>query len=117
MSNDRNAGGLEDPVQRVDRLLFCRSFHSKLSPVGGLVRTKAQSQDRRVATIVNRDLTRDTSSLDTPGHDDISEACPLTLARLAAHPNEVSRFEPKPAGPPDAGTQNPVFTRLCRPCN
>src|SRR5690606_7718840 len=36
VSNDRDAGGLEDLVQRFDRLFFCRSFHSKLSPVGGL---------------------------------------------------------------------------------
>ena len=33
MSDDRNAGGLEDRVQRFDRLFFCRSFHSKLFPV------------------------------------------------------------------------------------
>jgi hypothetical protein len=30
MSHDRNAGGLEQTVQRFDRLFFCRSFHSKL---------------------------------------------------------------------------------------
>jgi hypothetical protein len=36
MSHDRNAGGLEQTVQRLNRVLFCRSFHSKLSPVGGL---------------------------------------------------------------------------------
>jgi hypothetical protein len=47
MSNDRNARGLEDPVQRFDRLFFCRSFHSKLFPVGGLL-----EQSRRVAPIV-----------------------------------------------------------------
>jgi hypothetical protein len=34
-------------MQRLDRVLFCRSFHSKLSPVGGLPR-----QDRRVTPIV-----------------------------------------------------------------
>jgi hypothetical protein len=47
MSHDRNAGGLEQTVQRFDRLFFCRSFHSKLSPVGGLC-----EQDRRVTPIV-----------------------------------------------------------------
>ena len=36
MSHDRNAGGLEQTVQRLNRFFFCRSFHSKLSPVGGL---------------------------------------------------------------------------------
>ena len=36
MSHDRNAGGLEKTVQRLNRVLFCRFFHSKLSPVGGL---------------------------------------------------------------------------------
>src|SRR5215472_17233797 len=36
MSDDRNARGLEDRVELFDRLFFCRSFHSKLSPVGGL---------------------------------------------------------------------------------
>jgi hypothetical protein len=36
MSNDRDARGLEDLVELFDRLFFCRSFHSKLSPVGGL---------------------------------------------------------------------------------
>ena len=36
MSDDRNARGLEDLVQRLDRLFFCRSFHSKLFPFGGL---------------------------------------------------------------------------------
>jgi hypothetical protein len=36
MSNDRDARGLEDLVQRLDRLFFCRSFHSKLFPFGDL---------------------------------------------------------------------------------
>ena len=36
MSNDRNRRGLEDLVKLFDRLFFCRSFHSKLFPVGGL---------------------------------------------------------------------------------
>src|SRR5215475_3169331 len=36
VSNDRDARGLEDLVELFDRLFFCRSFHSKLSPVGGL---------------------------------------------------------------------------------
>jgi hypothetical protein len=48
VSNDRDARGLEDLVELFDRLFFCRSFHSKLFPVGGL-RLK---QDRRVAPIV-----------------------------------------------------------------
>jgi hypothetical protein len=49
MSHDRNAGGLEKTVQRLNRVLFCRSFHSKLSPVGGL----REERDRRVAPIVS----------------------------------------------------------------
>ena len=36
MSYDRNAGGLEQTIQLLDGALFCRSFHSELSPVGGL---------------------------------------------------------------------------------
>src|SRR6201995_226862 len=36
MSYDRDAGGLEQTIQLLDSALFCRSFHSKLSPVGGL---------------------------------------------------------------------------------
>ncbi|WP_375790133.1 hypothetical protein ACE10Z_20245 [Bradyrhizobium sp. Pha-3] len=36
MSDDRNARGLEGLVELSDRLFFCRSFHSKLFPVGGL---------------------------------------------------------------------------------
>jgi hypothetical protein len=34
MRDDRHAGALEDAVQLVDRLLFCRSIHSKLSFMG-----------------------------------------------------------------------------------
>ena len=63
MSYDRNAGGFENPLQRFDRLFFCRSFHSKLFPVGGL----CLEQDRRVAPIVLPGSSRDTSSLDTSG--------------------------------------------------
>jgi hypothetical protein len=48
MSHDRDAGGLEQTVQRLDRLFFCRFFHSKLSPVGGL----CLKQGRRVTPIV-----------------------------------------------------------------
>src|SRR5882724_1109543 len=36
VSDDRNSRGLEDRVELFDRLFFCRSFHSKLFPVGGL---------------------------------------------------------------------------------
>jgi hypothetical protein len=36
VSNDRNSRGLEGLVELSDRLFLCRSFHSKLSPVGGL---------------------------------------------------------------------------------
>jgi hypothetical protein len=36
MSDDRNSRGLKGRVELFDRLFFCRSFHSKLSPVGGL---------------------------------------------------------------------------------
>jgi hypothetical protein len=36
MGHDRNTGGLEQTIQLLDRVLFCRSFHSKLFPVGGL---------------------------------------------------------------------------------
>jgi hypothetical protein len=38
MGDDCDAGGLEKTIQRFNRVLFCRSFHSKLSPVGGLRR-------------------------------------------------------------------------------
>lgn len=47
VSDDRDAGGLEQTIQRFDRLFFCRSFHSKLSPVGG-----PYEQDHRVAPTV-----------------------------------------------------------------
>jgi hypothetical protein len=47
MSHDRNAGGLEKTVQRLNRVLFCRSFHSKLSPVGS-----SAKWNRRVKPIV-----------------------------------------------------------------
>jgi len=48
LSNDRDARGLEDRMELFDRLFFCRSFHSKLSPVGG----RRAKRDRRVAPIV-----------------------------------------------------------------
>jgi hypothetical protein len=63
MGDDRNAGGLEQTIQLLDRVLFCRSFHSKLSPVGGL---KAQGPDRRVAPTV----LPETLILDTQGTSD-----------------------------------------------
>ncbi|MGL5167434.1 MAG: hypothetical protein ACRC9K_16255 [Afipia sp.] len=52
-------------------------------------------QDRRVAPIV-LPASLETFISQHVGHDDISEACPLALARLAARLNEVSRFEPNP---------------------
>jgi hypothetical protein len=67
MSNDRDARGLEDRVELFDRLFFCRSFHSKLSPVGG----RREKRDRRVAPIVPpENLTSGLSSQGHAGHDD-----------------------------------------------
>ena len=71
-------------------------------------------QNRRVAPIV-LPASLETFISQHVGHDDISEACPLALVRLAARRNEVSRFEPNPQPPPNrGGSRNPVFTRLCR---
>jgi hypothetical protein len=47
LGNDRDARGLEDPIELFDRFLFCRSFHSKLFPVGG----HRKKRDRRVTPI------------------------------------------------------------------
>ncbi len=68
MSHDRDAGGLEQTVQLLNRVFFCRFFHSKLSPVGGLCLTR---QDRRVAPIVPPEPDLKTSVLRHAGQDDI----------------------------------------------
>ena len=96
MSYDRNANGLESPLQRFDRLFFCRSFHSKLFPVGGL----CLEQDRRVAPIVLPGSSRDTSSLDTSGTTTLRKPALSNRQTWKVHPNEVSRFEPNPLPPP-----------------
>src|ERR1700724_2360927 len=73
MSNDRDARGLEDRVELFDRLFFCRSFHSKLSPVGGLRACAGPPgcTDRPALNLTSRH-----QSLGHAGRDDISEACP-----------------------------------------
>jgi hypothetical protein len=109
MSNDRDARGLEDLVQRLDRLFF--AARSTASSFRLAVRLR---QNRRVAPIV-LPASLETFISQHVGHDDISEACPLALTCLAARRNEVSRFEPNPQPPPNrGGSRNPVFTRLCR---
>ena len=79
MGDDRNAGGLEKTVQRLNRVLFCRSFHSKLSPVGGI----CPRQDRRVTPIVPpKTWPRDITSQGTSGQNDIEKpALPNLMAR------------------------------------
>jgi hypothetical protein len=110
VSNDRNRRGLEDLVELSDRLFFCRSFHSKLFPVGGL-RSRGTAGLHRSS---HPNLTpRDRSPRDTPGKTTfLKPALPPAFRPRAV---EV-RTKRLPAGLLKALRKaNPVFTRLCRP--
>jgi hypothetical protein len=102
MSDDRNARGLEDLVQRLDRLFFCRSFHSKLFPFGDLC-LKAEAAGLYPSSRPKPDpktLVPQDTCLKTPaGRDDNSVACPPEPDGLAAGWHGVSRFEPNSQPP------------------
>jgi hypothetical protein len=89
MSHDRNAGGLEQTVQRFDRLFFCRSFHSKLSlPWRPL--PKGRTAGLHPSSYPKPDLKTHGLS-DTPGKTTFEKpALPNPIGR------GVSRFEPTP---------------------
>jgi hypothetical protein len=96
VSNDRDARGLEDRVELFDRVFFCRSFHSKLSPVGGL----CARQDRRVAPIVPpKSHPLDRSPKDTPGKTTI-------LKPALPHPCQMRGIEVRTKQPLHVGAKN-----------
>src|SRR5215469_6083367 len=89
MSDDRDARGLEDRVELFDRLFLCRSFHSKLSPVGGL-RTASGTAGLHPSSRPNFTVLAPQRS-QRHGQDDDLEACPPE--KPCGHCG-VSRFEP-----------------------
>src|SRR5260370_29637501 len=110
MSHDRDAGGLEQTVQLLDRVFLCRFFHSKTSPVGGLcLKAGPPGCTHRPA----QNLTSRHSSQDTPGT--------TTLKSLPARVRGPRGVEVRTISATRRGTRgvkrNPVFTRLCRPCD
>ncbi len=113
MSNDRDARGLEQTVQLLDRALFCRSFHSKLSPVGGL-RREARTAGLHPSS---RPLTgpQKTQSLSTTvGQNEIETPALPSLDRRARDV-EVRTKSPGVAGDPQHRSEiwsSPVCTGL-----
>ena len=107
MSNDRNAGGLESPLKRFDRHFFCRSFHSKLFPVGG-----PPEQNRRVAPIVlPASLETFISTRRARRHFGSLPSRPAALRHRTRCRGSNQIRSHRPMG---GGSRNPVFTRLCR---
>ena len=96
MGDDRNTGGLEQTVQLLDRVLFCRSFHSKLSPVGGLKpKSLSAGQDRRVAPIVPPETwPLDTQAIKDASADPETSLILLTENWSEAQPEFVSESAP-----------------------
>ena len=79
MGDDCDARGLEDLVQRLNRVLFCRSFHSKLSPVGGLrLRARPPGCTHRLAQNL------------TSRHQSLGHAGQTTFEKPAL-PNQMAR--------------------------
>src|SRR5215470_11993895 len=112
VGNDGNVRGLEDLVERYDRVLFCRSFHSKLSPVGGRCPSWSRTTGLHPPSRPSPDSgTRSRKTRRARRH---LKACPPEA--FWGHRGVEVRTKLNSRRPNGASAkQNPVFTRLCRP--
>src|SRR5262245_29745105 len=89
VGHDGNVRGLEDLVERYDRVLFCRSFHSKLSPVGGRCPSWSRTTGLHPPSRPSPD-----SGTRSPGRHEGQDDILKPALPKPCGANGVSRFEP-----------------------